>query len=218
MPICLVPARSGSKRIPNKNIRKVRGKPMMHWPLVAAVESRLFSEVVVSTDSREYMDIAHKVPGVKAFIRDPDAASDTAPLEAVLYDAMKRARCSTWCMLLPTALSVTPEILIASYNAFRGEGGPLVSVTRDRQTAERAMRVDRFGQLVPLWKRGIVSRTQDCRGSYHDAGALYWLWREDFMLRWRLLHQDILLQKPMPFVIDAVDIDDEADLIEATRA
>ncbi|MEP1442340.1 MAG: pseudaminic acid cytidylyltransferase, partial [Hyphomicrobiales bacterium] len=50
MNICIIPARGGSKRIPRKNIRAFCGKPMIAWPIQAAIDSGCFDRVVVSTD------------------------------------------------------------------------------------------------------------------------------------------------------------------------
>ena len=56
--IAIIPARSGSKRIPNKNIRNFHGVPIVSYPIITAIESGLFSQVYVSTDSSEIADIA----------------------------------------------------------------------------------------------------------------------------------------------------------------
>ena len=58
--IGLIPARSGSKRVPGKNIRPLNGKPLIAYTIEAAIESEVFDDVVVSTDSGEYADIAVK--------------------------------------------------------------------------------------------------------------------------------------------------------------
>jgi len=217
MPICLVPARSGSKRIPDKNILPVRGKPMMHWPLIAAVESGLFDTVLVSTDSERYAEIAERVAGVKAFMRREVTATDTAPLEAVLAEAMQRYKGDLWCMLLPTAIWVTVGMLHASCAASNGNG--VVSVTADKENAHRALTISRDGGVVPLSRRGIRLRTQDCGRTYHDAGGFYWLNRCTFMRRWVVCGREILEQGPWPFVVgNAIDIDTPEDLREALNA
>ena len=56
--IAIITARGGSKRIPKKNIRNFCGKPMIAYSIEAALDSGLFDEVMVSTDSREIADIA----------------------------------------------------------------------------------------------------------------------------------------------------------------
>ena len=51
--ILIIPARSGSKRIKNKNIKKLGGKPIIYWAIKAAKQSRLFNEIHISTDSKK---------------------------------------------------------------------------------------------------------------------------------------------------------------------
>lgn len=208
-----MPARSGSKRIPNKNILPYRGRPMMHWPLQAAVDSGIFDKILVSTDSREYAEIAERIPFVRAYIRAARNATDTAPLEDVLAEAMDRyPREQWWCMLLPTAVGVTEAILRMS-SLERYWDKATVAVTQDSQTAERALRVRSDSRLVPCSRAGIRKRTQDTRPTYHDAGQFYWVRRQPFLWRWRLLRQDILLQRPSYYVLsDAVDVDTPEDL------
>ncbi len=62
--LCIIPARGGSKRIPNKNIKVFCGKPIIVYSIEAAIKSQLFDEVMVSTDDKEisrlygrYMDV-----------------------------------------------------------------------------------------------------------------------------------------------------------------
>jgi pseudaminic acid cytidylyltransferase len=221
MPICLVPARSGSKRIPDKNVLIIRGKPMLHWPLSAAVQSGLFSRVLCSTDSLEYAEIAEEVPGVEAFLRSDATATDTAPLESVLVDGMQKYPGeAVWCLLLATAVEISAERLLEIFFTFE-QGGfrALATVTRDSALPERTMYQDARGALVPFSRRGIRKRTQDCRTGYHDAGQCYFLRSAPFLWRWLVLGRDILLQRPMAYVLDhAVDIDTPADLKAALHA
>ena len=53
--ILIIPARSGSKRIKNKNIKKLGGKPIIYWAIKAAKQSRLFNEIHISTDSKKFL-------------------------------------------------------------------------------------------------------------------------------------------------------------------
>ena len=67
--LALIPARSGSLRIPNKNIYNVNGHPLIAYTIVSAIESNIFDEIVVCTDSEEYAEIAEyygaKAPGLR---------------------------------------------------------------------------------------------------------------------------------------------------------
>ena len=67
--ICIIPARGGSKRIPKKNIKLFLGKPIIAYSISAALESNLFDEVMVSTDSMEVAEIAVKYGAKTPFFR-----------------------------------------------------------------------------------------------------------------------------------------------------
>lgn len=81
MPTCvaLIPARSGSKRLPNKNIRLLAGHPTIAYSITSALQSKTFAAVVVSTDSEQYSDIARYYGAEVPFLRPPELAGDTSP-------------------------------------------------------------------------------------------------------------------------------------------
>lgn len=79
----LIPARSGSKSIPNKNLKSFCGKPLIAWSIISAKESGL-DRVVVSTDSKEIADIAKKYGAEAPFIRPAELAQDNVGMEPVL--------------------------------------------------------------------------------------------------------------------------------------
>ena len=60
MNIAIIPARAGSKRIKNKNIKIFKGKPMVAWTIIAAKKSKIFNHILVSTDSKKISKIAVK--------------------------------------------------------------------------------------------------------------------------------------------------------------
>ena len=59
--LCIIPARAGSVGLPNKNIRKLAGKPLIQWTLDQAIDSKLISKIVVSTDSDQVIKICKKI-------------------------------------------------------------------------------------------------------------------------------------------------------------
>ena len=67
--LCIIPARGGSKRIPRKNIKPFLGKPIIAYSIEAALNSKLFDEVMVSTDDFEIAIIAKKYGASVPFMR-----------------------------------------------------------------------------------------------------------------------------------------------------
>ncbi len=76
--LAVIPARSGSKSVKNKNIRLINGKPMMAYSIEHALQSKSIDRVIVSTDSEEYAEIARKHGAEVPFIRPAEYATDTA--------------------------------------------------------------------------------------------------------------------------------------------
>lgn len=71
--VAVIPARGGSKRLPKKNILEFKGKPMIAWTIEAALESKLFDVVLVSTDSEEIAKVAKKHGAYVPFLRNANA-------------------------------------------------------------------------------------------------------------------------------------------------
>lgn len=87
--IAVIPARSGSKGLKDKNIVDLSGKPLMAWSIEAAIGSGLFDRVIVSTDSERYADIATGF-GAEVMMRGEALSSDTASTYDVLADLLAR--------------------------------------------------------------------------------------------------------------------------------
>ncbi|WP_293096407.1 acylneuraminate cytidylyltransferase family protein [Moorena sp. SIOASIH] len=77
--VALIPARAGSKRVPGKNIRRLKGHPLIAYTIAAATQSQVFSAVIVSTDSEEVADIARYYSAEVPFLRPPEYATDKSP-------------------------------------------------------------------------------------------------------------------------------------------
>ncbi|MDO8592399.1 MAG: acylneuraminate cytidylyltransferase family protein [bacterium] len=86
--VCLIPARSGSKRIPKKNIKLLNGKPLIAYAISAALKSKLVDRVIVSTDSEEIAEIAKHYKAEVPFIRPAELAQDDTPTLPVLQHAV----------------------------------------------------------------------------------------------------------------------------------
>ncbi len=77
--VALIPARSGSKRVPNKNIRTLSGHPVIAYTVTAALQSSIFAAVIVSTDSEEYAEVARSYGAEVPFLRPEAISGDLSP-------------------------------------------------------------------------------------------------------------------------------------------
>lgn len=89
-PICIIPARGGSKGVPKKNIRKINGKPLLGHVIEQITKSKIFSSVIVSTEDSKIARIAKKYGANVPFIRPKNLATDSTPMDKVLLHAVKK--------------------------------------------------------------------------------------------------------------------------------
>ncbi|HAS1172129.1 TPA: acylneuraminate cytidylyltransferase family protein, partial [Enterobacter cloacae] len=107
--IALIPARGGSKRLPDKNIKLLNGKPLIAWTIIAARESGLFDDIIVSTDSENIASLAKKFGANVPFIRPQNLSDDTATTAEVVRHAVdfiqqaEKVSIDIICLLQPTS-------------------------------------------------------------------------------------------------------------------
>ncbi len=89
-PICLICARGGSKGVPNKNIRIIHKKPLIAHTIEKAVNSKIFSHVIVSTEDKKIVKISEKYGAEIPFIRPKKLSGDTTPIGDVFVHAIKK--------------------------------------------------------------------------------------------------------------------------------
>jgi CMP-N-acetylneuraminic acid synthetase len=88
--LALIAARGGSRGLPGKNLRPLGGRPLIHYSIRPAVESRHVDRVVVTTDSPEIAEIARACGAEVPFLRSPELSGDKADLMSVNYDCLDR--------------------------------------------------------------------------------------------------------------------------------
>ena len=178
MSICLIPARGGSKRIPRKNIRDFCGKPMIAWPIRAAIDSGCFERIVVSTDDDEIGEAAEACGAEAPFRRGAELADDHTPTAPVIADAIARLGVSDHtpvCCLYATSPFVSVADLRAGQELLEETGAPFVlSVTTYAFPIQRALRRDASGRVEMFDPAQMLTRSQDLEEAWHDAGQFYW--------------------------------------------
>ena len=110
--VAVIPARAGSKGIPNKNIKLLNGHPLIYYALMNAKSSRFINRIVVSTDSEEVRIIAEQM-GASVVWRDEALCKDDVTLDAVIFDAVKNFLSDTDYVVTmqPTSPTLTPKTL-----------------------------------------------------------------------------------------------------------
>lgn len=177
--IAIIPARSNSKGLPNKNIKELAGKPMMAYSIQAALSSKCFDTVMVSTDSEQYADIARVYGAEVPFLRSDATASDTASSWDVVEEVLRCYELNgkifdTFCLLQPTSPLRTFEDIKNAYVFYEeNKAIALISMTELEHPIEwcgklnESLSLDGFCQIVG------DSRRQSLDKSYRPNGAIY---------------------------------------------
>lgn len=129
--LAIIPARSGSKGLKDKNIKLLSGKPLLAYTIEAARESGLFDEIMVSTDSREYADIAKQWGANVPFLRSDELSNDTASSWDVVKEVIERYKnlgteFDTVALLQPTSPLRTSNDIIEGYKVLKEKAANLV--------------------------------------------------------------------------------------------
>ena len=176
--LAIIPARGGSKRIPQKNIRDFCGIPMISHILNSANKSKLFDVIHVSTESYEIKDVVEKLGFQVPFLRSEDLADDFTPILPVLKDVMEKfvsigqSFDQIWLLMACSPL-IEDRDLINAAKLFEMEGGksPVIGVTEYPVPIEWAFTRSANGNLSPIHPGMFAIRSQDLEKKYFDAGA-----------------------------------------------
>ncbi len=180
MKLAVIPARGGSKRIPRKNIRAFCGKPMIAWSIAAALESRVFDRIIVSTDDAEIAETARAHGADVPFQRPADLSDDhatTVPViaHAVRWQAEHGAAPQHVCCLYATAPFVRAEDLRQGLALLdQPDCDYVFPVTSFGFPIARAIRLTTAGRVEMLHPEHLNTRSQDLEEAFHDAGQFYW--------------------------------------------
>ena len=180
--LCIIPARGGSKRIPGKNIKNFLGKPIIAYSIEAALKSRLFDEIVVSTDSEKIAKVSKKF-GASVQMRSLKNSDDHAVLADVIdevkeYYLDQKRSFEYICCLLPTAPLVHTSQVKRGLNHLMANPDlySIKPIVRFNYPIERAFHFDDSTKVVQMiMPEHKFTRSQDLRPTYHDAGSFYWI-------------------------------------------
>ena len=178
--LCIIPARGGSKRIPRKNIKPFLGKPIIAYSIEAALNSKLFDEVMVSTDDFEIATIAKKYGASVPFMRSEKTATDFATTFDVIYEVLQKynlhnKKFDLSCCIYPCAPFVTKDKLAEGFQVLKENNYdsvfPLIPFSSPIQRALK----QKEHKVSFFYPEFSLSRSQDLEKSFHDAGQFYWL-------------------------------------------
>jgi len=174
--VAIIPARGGSKGIPNKNIIEVGGKPLIAYTIETALQSNYVDDVFVTTDSRKIAEISKEWGASVPFMRPSELATDESKtIDAVIHTLENLSEDYDYVVILqPTQplrtaikLDRAIELLINSLE------DSLVSVSKVKQHPILMRTIDGKGILQSLLRQNSTVRRQDFQDVYIVDGSIY---------------------------------------------
>ena len=180
MNVAVVLARGGSKRIPRKNIKSFNGKPIIFWPLKILNDSKIFDQVIVSTDDEEISNIAKTYGALVPFVRPKNLADDYSGTIEVVAHAVKWMEEQKWnvknvCCVYATSVFLNIKDLQAGFETINSNKWKFVfSVTDYEYSIFRSFGKDKKGGVKMFYPEFYQKRSQDLPNALHDAAQFYW--------------------------------------------
>ena len=176
MAICIIPARSGSKRIKNKNIKKINGIPLIGMTIKTAKKSGLFKRIIVSTDCPKISSIAKKYGAEVPFLRDKKLSNDFTPTFKVLIDVVKRIGSQKekfhFC-IYPTSILINKyDLKMALLKIKKNKSKYIFPIAEFENNPYRSL-VIKNNSIKFTWPKYQLKRSQDLNNLYYDTGSFY---------------------------------------------
>ena len=180
MNIAIIPARAGSKRIKNKNIKLFCGKPIIYYAIKAAKISKIFHKIIVSTDSLKIKKISEGYGAEVPFIRPASLSDDFTNTIDVVRHAIKMLSHNdnkklNICCIYPTSPLIKKKDLVNSYKKFsKKKYSFLFSASKFNYPVQRGFFLNKKNYIGMINKKNYKKRSQDLKQIFHDAGQFYW--------------------------------------------
>ena len=178
--LCIIPARGGSKRIPRKNIKPFLGKPIIAYSIEAALNSKLFDEVMVSTDDLEIAALSKKYGAKIPFMRSEKTSNDYSTTFEVIEEVVLKYKEENkffeyTCCLYPCSPLIKIDFLKSSFNhLIINKFDSVLPIIPFNYPIQRAFKQNDL-KINYLYPEFINTRTQDLERSFYDAGQFYWI-------------------------------------------
>lgn len=210
----LIPARGGSKGIPQKNIVPLNGRPLIAWTITAALQSQYIDEVVLSSDCEAIIEVARRYGCKVPFTRDASLSGDSTSTMEVVFDALERLPSFEWIVLLqPTSPLRTVEDIDGCIHAMvstNAQAAVTVRPAEDHPYLVFGTNADGRLQNFAAPPQGASLRRQDLPPAWILNGAVY-VARTPWLLQQRSFLSADTLAYPMP-PERSIDIDTLDDL------
>ncbi len=177
--LAIIPARSGSKGLPDKNIKQLQGKPLLAYTIEAAHRSGCFTEIMVSTDSEIYADIAQEFGARVPFLRSDKNSSDSASSWDMVREVLDcygdlGESFDTITLLQPTSPFRNEEDIKGAFSVYDDKQAiAVVSVCETDHPIRWCGHIDEAGSLADFIPKESAGARQNYQKDYRLNGAIY---------------------------------------------
>ena len=177
--IAVIPARGGSKRIPRKNIKIFHGQPLISYSIEAAIRSKCFDKIIVSTDDEEIAEVAFRYGAEVPFLRSKELSNDFAGTTPVIQDAILKlddADIEYVCCVYATAPMLSEQDIRTGLNTLKEKEdcNYAFSITTYDFPIQRSLSLNQENRVAMHNPNLFSTRSQDLEECWHDAGQFYW--------------------------------------------
>ncbi len=171
MSLAIIPARSGSKRIKNKNIKFLSGKPIICHAINLAKKTKLFSRIIVSTDSKKIAKISKLAGAEIFFLRPKKLSNEKAPVIDVVSHAIKflkkkKISYKYTCCIFPVSPLLSPKIIKDTKKIItKNKLNYVFPVTKKTHSNQNPIMID---------KNNKIGKKSKYSSRHYDAGQFYW--------------------------------------------
>lgn len=215
--LAIIPARSGSKGIRNKNIKQLCGLPLIVYTINAALLSNCFDTVMVSTDSQEYANISKQYGAEVPFLRSKNNSNDNSNTWDAVREVLDKYKISGKefdyvAVLQPTSpLRTKCDIQNAFTILTKNNVSNIISVVEVGHPIQWCFKIDEMGTVKDFAKSPyIYKRRQELEKYYHENGAIYIVGANKIIDKNYNLYEDNCFAYIMN-KNNSIDIDDELD-------
>ena len=176
MNLCIIPARSSSRRVKHKNIKKILGKPIISFAIKSALKSNCFEDVIVSTDSAKIKKISENYGAKVPYLRSKKLARDEVGLIKVISKYLKNSKkkYDNICCIYPCAIFVDKKLIIQTLKAhLKNKKNYTVTVNKLPIPIEKTFKLHK--NKIKLFNSKNINKVSNIyKNSYYDAGQLFW--------------------------------------------
>lgn len=196
MKIAIIPARLGSKRIKEKNIKLFFRKPIISYVIQEVQKTKIFDELIVSTESYKIKNIAEKYGAKVPFMRTRTLSNNKTPIRKVVVQAinkiekLKQKKVETVFCIFPTSVLISSLDILKIFKNFKKKKRYMFAACKYAHPIQRSFSLKRNNNPKAINKKLINVRTQDLTEYYHDAGQFYIGSRSHFLGKTNIFSND----------------------------